>query len=219
VLLKQLGFIEKHAHNPGQLLDIGCATGEFMSFTRQHGWNVSGIELVGKAAQIAREVHGLNVYQGPIESIALPENHFDVITLWDVLEHLPSPRTTLIHARRLLKPGGLLVFSIPNLTSFDRYIFGTSWIGWDAPRHLYLFSPDNLDQLMKIAGFSLIEKQCLTGGKGTFLLSLEQLLDGRKNASSLMKIASVLSIALWPYRQISYLLEKGPIITLAARKL
>ncbi|NIT60272.1 MAG: methyltransferase, partial [Aliifodinibius sp.] len=53
----------------------------------------------------------------------------------DVLEHLPSPKNTLIRCSKLLKADGILVFSIPNLISFDRYLFGDNWIGWDAPRH------------------------------------------------------------------------------------
>jgi SAM-dependent methyltransferase len=176
----QLDFVEQTISSKGNLLDIGCATGNFMKFAQDKGWQVFGIEPIEEAAKIARENYQLDVITGTLDSVYLDDESFDVITMWDVLEHLPSPKNTLIRCNNLLKADGILVFSIPNLISFDRYLF--------------------------------------LGGKGTFLLSLDQLLGDGRLGSIIKPTYPVLSAALWPYRQISYQLNRGPIITYAFRK-
>jgi SAM-dependent methyltransferase len=141
-----------------------------------------------------------------------------VITLWDVLEHLPNPRSALEKCWRLLKTDGLVVFSIPNLASYDRYIFGNKWIGWDAPRHFTLFTKMTLNQIISDTNFLIIGERCFIGGKGTFLLSLDNVFDKTIFARPIKKTYPILSALLWPYRQFSYLTKRGPILAIAARK-
>ncbi|MCZ7552995.1 MAG: hypothetical protein B6D39_06755 [Anaerolineae bacterium UTCFX2] len=205
----RLDFIEKYAGNPGILLDIGCGTGDFLVSARNRGWQVKGIELVERAAQIAREVNGLDVLTGSIENLAGHPERYRVITLWDVLEHLPSPRSAFQLIHELLQEDGLLVFSIPNLTSFDRYLFSASWIGWDVPRHFFLFNKENIQQLCELSGFKIIEDKTFIGGKGTFQLSLIQRFPSQKKI--VLAADPFLSMLLYPYRQISYALHRGPI--------
>lgn len=214
----QLRFVEQHTPHKGKLLDVGCATGNFMEIARDSGWQVQGIEPIETAAKIAREYYHLDVITSTLEAASLEGESFDVITMWDVLEHLPNPKNTLYRCQELLKPGGLLVFSIPNLKSFDRYLFGKNWIGWDAPRHFNLFTDSTLHQLLEITGFEQIDKRCILGGKGTFLLSLEQVLGPKRKESEIKRIYPLISALLWPYRQFSYLINRGPIITYAVRK-
>lgn len=211
----QLDFVEQTISSKGNLLDIGCATGNFMKFAQDKGWQVFGIEPIEEAAKIARENYQLDVITGTLDSVYLDDESFDVITMWDVLEHLPSPKNTLIRCNNLLKADGILVFSIPNLISFDRYLFGDNWIGWDAPRHFNLFTESSISRLLEISGFEEVGKKCILGGKGTFLLSLDQLLGDGQLGSIIKPTYPVLSAALWPYRQISYQLNRGPIITYA----
>jgi len=219
MLHMQLDFVEKYATQRGHLLDIGCSTGRFLKIARDRGWDVKGVELVEKAAQIARQEYYLDVSIGSFKSIPLQENYYDIITLWDVLEHLPSPKDTLQKTHHLLKNNGILVFSIPNLASFDRFLFGSAWIGWDAPRHFTLFSSENLNQLFTEVGYKLVGQRCITGGKGTFFLSMNQLSSQSIVFSTIRKLDPMISMLLWPYRQLSYLLKRGPIITYAIRKL
>jgi 2-polyprenyl-3-methyl-5-hydroxy-6-metoxy-1,4-benzoquinol methylase len=211
-------LIEKYAGKNGHLLDIGCATGIFMKAAQDYGWQVQGIEPVEQAAHKAQEIYHLNVNVGRLETLHLPVANFDVITLWDVLEHLPSPRSALEHIHPLLKANGIVVFSIPNLISFDRYIFGSSWIGWDAPRHLNLLSESNITQLLDITGFTVVDKKCITGGKGTFLLSLDHLIGNSPRIKIIRRLYFILSAILWPYRQLCYLLYRGPIISYVIKK-
>lgn len=215
----QLRFVEQHTPHKGKLLDVGCATGNFMQIARDSGWQVQGIEPIETAAKIAREYYQLDVITSTLEAASLEGESFDVITMWDVLEHLPNPKITLYRCQELLKPRGLLVFSIPNLKSFDRYLFGKNWIGWDAPRHFNLFTDNTLDQLLEITGFEQINKRCILGGKGTFLLSLDQVLGPKRKESEIKRIYPLISALLWPYRQFSYLFNRGPIITYAVRKI
>jgi len=199
-------------------LDVGCATGNFLKVAQENGWQVLGVEPIGKAAQIARDYYQLEVITGTLDSADIPSISFDVITMWDVLEHLPSPKQALHRSLELLKPGGLLVFSIPNLISFDRSLFGQYWIGWDAPRHFNLFSEQTLRRLLDTTGFEYTTKECILGGKGTFLLSLDMVLNNNQFGSGIKSLYPLISAILWPYRQISYLLNRGPIITYAVRK-
>ena len=214
----QLRFVEKHSPNKGKLLDVGCATGNFMKVAHDNGWQVQGIEPIEKAAKIAREYYRLEVITSSLDVAPLEDDSFDVIIMWDVLEHLPNPKKILYRCHDLLRSEGLLVFSIPNLKSFDRYLFGENWIGWDAPRHFNLFTDDTLDQLLATTGFEHVDKRCILGGKGTFLLSLEQLLGPNRKESKIKRFYPLISAMLWPYRQFSYLLNRGPIITYAVRK-
>ncbi|MBK7893379.1 MAG: class I SAM-dependent methyltransferase [Anaerolineaceae bacterium] len=94
----------------GRLLDIGCATGNYLAEMRKLNWDVNGIELQTEAAQYAQKRLNLDVYNGDLLTYPASQNKFDVITMWDVLEHTHQPLQVLAKARNLLKPGGLLIF-------------------------------------------------------------------------------------------------------------
>ena len=218
MLHMQLDFVEKYATQRGHLLDIGCSTGRFLIIARDRGWDIKGVEFVEKAAQIARQEYFLDVSIGSLLSTPLKENYYDVVTLWDVLEHLPNPKSALEKIHHLLRDDGILIFSIPNLKSFDRYLFGKAWIGWDAPRHFTLYSAENLIQLFNETGYQILTKRCITGGKGTFFLSMDLLSNQCKAFSFIRIFDPIISLLLWPYRQISYKLKRGPIITYVINK-
>jgi SAM-dependent methyltransferase len=201
----------------GRLLDVGCATGEFLCEMRDHGWNVQGIEVSPEASAIAREAYGLDVLTGSIESLDA-SNSYDVVTLWDVLEHLASPRESLRQILRCLRPSGHVVLSIPNLDSWDARLFGRWWIGWDAPRHFTLFSQALLDRLLAETGYETIERRCFLGGPGAFMLSWEfwSHLNGLPRA--IRRLSALAPYLLWPYKELAYAFNKGPIVTVVARK-
>ena len=214
----QLNFVESQILHRGSLLDVGCATGNFLYIAQEQGWRVQGIEPIDKAAQLARDYYGLEVFTSSLTTADIPPSSFDVITMWDVLEHLPSPKLALRRSWELLKPGGIVVFSIPNLTSYDRFLFGKNWIGWDVPRHFNLFTQQTIRRLLAATGFEQNDSRCILGGKGTFFLSLDNFLEQKKLWTGLRKFYPLLSALLWPYRQFSYIVNRGPIITYAIRK-
>ncbi|MGL4648521.1 MAG: class I SAM-dependent methyltransferase, partial [Caldilineaceae bacterium] len=140
----------------GRLLDVGCAAGVFLVAMRElGGWEVEGVELDAATADYARRTYGLTVHTGTLEAARLPSAHYDVVTLFDVLEHLHQPTAALREVRRLLRPGGTLVLRVPNLDSWDARLFGEAWAGLDAPRHLYVYGPKTLSATLEAAGFDI----------------------------------------------------------------
>ena len=172
-LHKRCREVIRRAGGPGRLLDVGCATGVFLEGMRQRGWTVAGVELNAEAARYARERSGLEVFVGELEEAGYPDASFDVVTLWDVLEHVRDPRETLEEIARILRAGGLLVLSLPNPDCLEARLFGPYWAGWDVPRHLYIFSRSVLEQLLAETGFQIQEVSSFTGRYHAFVLSTQ----------------------------------------------
>lgn len=173
----------------GRLLDLGCATGNFLNAMRaRDGWEVYGVEVNANAAEYARRRFGLNVFTGELADAHFPDKFFDVVTLWDVLEHLHEPTRTLREIGRILVPGGLLVASMPNLDSLDARLFSRYWVGLDAPRHLYVFTPDTARALFIKTGYRLERICSFTGGYLASALSLTFWLDEHLGSESIKQM-------------------------------
>ena len=169
---KRYRFIAGY-RSSGRLLDIGCATGTFLHKLQQEGnWEVYGVEVNSDVAERAKYRYNLNIHAGTVEDAAYPDNFFDVVTMWDVLEHLHDPVTTLREIRRILTPDGLVVTRVPNGASWDARIFKQYWAGFDAPRHLYVFTPRTLSLLLRKTGFNILKHTTHIGGYPTFILSI-----------------------------------------------
>lgn len=144
----------KHEVHPykksGRLLEIGCASGFFLKAAQRLGWDVSGVEVSEYAARFASFRLGLGdrVINRRLEDADLPANHFDVIVLFMVLEHMPHPLAVLETARRCLKPGGIVIIKIPNYQCAESYIFGNNWHQLSFPHHLYIFSPASIGKMI-----------------------------------------------------------------------
>jgi 2-polyprenyl-3-methyl-5-hydroxy-6-metoxy-1,4-benzoquinol methylase len=162
----------------GCLLDVGCATGQFLDEMRQHGWEPFGVEPVAAAATFAREHFGINVFEGTVEEAHFPEDMFDVITFWDVLEHVVDPKLTLQEVYRILKPDGWLVVQVPEPQSWQARLFGRYWAGFDAPRHLFAFPQRTFRRQLAKLGFDMVTQQALEGGSSIFWRSLHAWRDG-----------------------------------------
>ncbi|MGB9924874.1 MAG: class I SAM-dependent methyltransferase [Methanothrix sp.] len=141
----------------GRLLDVGCGNGMFLDRMRQLGWEVAGVEPDAAAVAVAREMLGLEVFQGLLEDAKFPDGHFDAITMNHVIEHVPDPIGTLKACQRVLRPGGKLVVVTPNIESLGRRKFDDAWLHWDPPRHLHIFSPQSLRLAAERAGLRVQE--------------------------------------------------------------
>lgn len=148
-LVKKLSALQT-----GSLLDVGAGTGAFSYTMQEAGWQVTGLEPDATARTNAQEKYGL-VLLNPDELYHLPQQTFDVITLWHVLEHVHDLHGYLSAFHRILKPGGKLVIAVPNYTSNDAAHYGAYWAAYDVPRHLYHFSPASMKQLVTAKGFSM----------------------------------------------------------------
>lgn len=161
-----------------RLLDIGCGWGEYLVLMRQLGWDVIGVERSSQAVKLAREQLGLDVRQGELQWQRFPEEAFDVVTFWDVLEHLEGPSATLSEVHRILRPHGWLLAKVPNCHSLQAGWFGNSWCQWDLPRHLCHFRPMTLRALLEAQGFSVVLLECMSS-PATTASSLAYYLDAR----------------------------------------
>lgn len=170
-MAKRCRFVTDQVQS-GRLLDLGCAAGLFLVAMRERGWEVQGVEVSEETARFAREQHKLDVFAGTLEDAALPDAHFDAVTMWDVLEHVHDPVATLREVRRILKPGGVLVVRVPNLASWDARFFGDCWAGLDAPRHLYVFTPETLHVVEAQAGLAQVATSTDIGGYMIFALDV-----------------------------------------------
>jgi SAM-dependent methyltransferase len=142
-------------HGQGRLLDFGCGSGTFIHRMRRLGWQVTGVDASASAVQRVRSELGLHALAGSLPHAGLRHDSFDVITMWQSLEHVHQPLTVLREARRLLAPGGKLIVSVPNIDSLPFRWFGQAWYGLDLPRHLTHFTPPTLRLMLEHAGFRI----------------------------------------------------------------
>jgi 2-polyprenyl-3-methyl-5-hydroxy-6-metoxy-1,4-benzoquinol methylase len=135
------------------LLDVGAYTGVFLEIATRHGWEAIGVEPSRWAVEEARK-QGLNVLQGTLSSVDLAAGSFDVVTMWDVIEHLTNPLEELRRAYHFLKPGGLLVAHTIDIGSPFARLMGNRW-PWLMEMHLFYFTRRTLRAMLERAGFSV----------------------------------------------------------------
>lgn len=138
--------------NKGSLLDVGAGTGAFINTMQHAGWQINGLEPDETASNIALQKFGLK-FQQPNHIYQLPDNAFDAITLWHVLEHVHDLSGYMQNFARLLKPEGKLFIAVPNYKSSDAEIYNKYWAAYDVPRHLYHFSAKSMNLLATKYGF------------------------------------------------------------------
>src|SRR5687768_2044001 len=136
---------------PGKVLDIGCGRGLLLNKLRQRGWDPQGTELSEEAATYARDRLDLPFTTETLEEAHFPDNEFDLVILWHVLEHVPDPRGTLREIGRVLKPGGTLLVAVPNFGSLEARSAGPGWFHLDVPRHLTHFTFRSLSEALGAA--------------------------------------------------------------------
>ena len=128
----------------GRILDVGCGNGAFLRRMLDLGWEGIGVETDEEAAETARREHGVEVVIGTLDSAGLPKESFDVITMDHVIEHVCDPVAHLRTCRDLLRAGGQLVMTTPNLVGLGHKLLRRNWRGIEAPRHFRIFSPRSL---------------------------------------------------------------------------
>ena len=130
----------------GSLMDIGAGTGAFANFMKTAKWTVTGLEPDITARTVAYNKFQLEL-KSPAELFNLPENSFDAITMWHVLEHVHNLDGYMNAFGKLLKQEGKLFIAVPNYTSYDASVYKEYWAAYDVPRHLYHFSPTSIKLL------------------------------------------------------------------------
>ncbi|HEV2423307.1 MAG TPA: class I SAM-dependent methyltransferase [Terriglobia bacterium] len=148
-------FLERFLES-GRILDVGCGLGLFLLALDPKRWDRYGIEVMPAALREARRRLGADrILAEDLSAAVLPDAQFDVITFWDVLEHLPDPVAALRQSFRLLRPGGLLLVRAPNLASYLARRFGGDWYELSLPYHLFHFTPATLARVVEASGFKV----------------------------------------------------------------
>lgn len=141
-----------------RVLDVGCAGGAFLAAAREFGFEPSGVEPSHWMAALGRRAYNLDIRDGILEPGMFAEHSFDVITLWDVIEHLPDPHATLTLIGSLLKPEGYLLVNYPDIASIAARVLGRRWPFWLSV-HLLYYTPATMFRQLERAGFSPVRKQ------------------------------------------------------------
>jgi SAM-dependent methyltransferase len=151
-----------------RLLDYGSGVGFFLLACREVGWQVRGLDFSEVAVRYGRERLGLELEARPDETLAaLPSASFDVVTAWQVLEHLRRPGDTLRELVRVLRPGGYLCAAVPHTGALGYRLRGGRWFNVVNPTHLCFFDRTTLTRLYARAGLVSIERPVLWGGRTT----------------------------------------------------
>jgi SAM-dependent methyltransferase len=135
-------------------LDIGCAGGAFLRAARDLELSAIGVEPSKWLSEHARSKHGLDVRTGTLSDHSFPEEYFDLITLWDVIEHLPDAGAELKQIHRLIKPDGLLVVNYPDFGSFIAQMLGKKW-PFLLSVHLVYYTPQTIRKQLLKSGFEI----------------------------------------------------------------
>ena len=206
-----------------RLLDIGCAAGNFLKIAGEMGFDAEGLELDDINVRYAKEKRSLNAHMNTLDEMEYPESTFDVVTLWDVLEHLSEPMQTLREVSRVMRRGGIIGISTINHACANQKILKAQWRYWMPPDHICSFTPPILRKMLKEAGFTVISEEhtymfeVLEEQKLHFL-SFSSKKDPISRLSN--RIKKIAYVALAKTTQAIFgAMKSGDIITVLARKI
>jgi 2-polyprenyl-3-methyl-5-hydroxy-6-metoxy-1,4-benzoquinol methylase len=151
-----LARIERLTGAPGTLLDIGTAAGGFLAAAKRRGWRAEGCEPNRWLAAWGSRQYGVRIRPGSVFEQNYEPQQFDVITLWDVIEHTTDPKATLEHCRTLLKPDGVLIVNYPDIGSWIARALGRRWLFLTSV-HLHYFDRTTIRRLLDSTGFDVAE--------------------------------------------------------------
>jgi len=158
--------VRRHFARPGRVLDVGCAAGYFLSVMKDEGWQVTGLEPSDAIRPQAEERIGKeNVRAGLLGQVELPAGGFDLVTMWDVIEHIPDVVGAAREVRRLLAPGGKFLIETQDVASLAARVLGRRWQHYKHAEHIYHFHERTLADALGRAGFRVLENRPWLGGK------------------------------------------------------
>ena len=150
-----LDILSRFSPEGGSLLDIGAATGFFLDLAQKRQWKTFGVEPSGFAAAIGRK-KGIQIKTGLLEEGDFAEESLDVVTLWDVIEHLAEPSATIRLIHKFLKPKGVIAINTPDFGSLLARALGLKWHLIVPPEHVNLFNEKSLKVLLEHGGFEAV---------------------------------------------------------------
>jgi SAM-dependent methyltransferase len=152
--IKLFTKLEKDEIEQSLFLDVGCAGGAFLKAARDFGYKAIGIEPSNYLAAIAEQKYGVKVYQKTLDEFNVSDIDIFVISLWDVLEHVPNPTLTLSKAYSLLDDEGVLILNIPMIDTWPARLLGSKWPFYLGV-HVYYFNKNSIRKILEITGFKI----------------------------------------------------------------
>jgi len=215
--------IRKYATYDSKILDWGCGDGSFISLLQDFGLHCFGIDAY------RMESGDPYILNTTIENADFPDGYFDMITCFHVLEHLADPLTSIKHALRLLKIGGLIIIEVPNLDSVGFQIFKRRWQPLEIPTHLNHFTPATLQKIFEAAGKTQIVKTEFFSNRispSALVLSAFSFLSPRRTRKRnkgryplpLLGIYLALQLLAYPLALAGSLIYRGEIVRMYVRK-
>ena len=167
---KRMKLVSKWLPKAGRILDVGCAAGYFLRVAQQHGHDVHGVELSEAIAKQAIDSLGPErVFNGFLDDAVAARNwqdqSFDLVTIWDVIEHVPEPQALLASIKKLIKPGGKLLLETQNVDSKLANRLGKRWHHYKHDEHLYHFNPSTISKLLSDCGYNVLTCGSAYAGK------------------------------------------------------
>ena len=205
---QRLADLERYVSRPGRLLDFGCAVGLFVRVAQDRGWQAIGYDRSEWATAYGRDKLGVTLHGG--EMPQFEEQSFDLVTMWDCIEHLNEPRQVLVKIRRWLRPGGILAVNTVNSSSLGARLAGSAWRHIAPPLHIHLFSAGSLSRLVSDVGFSTLRRT----GEGIVFGAARHDEGGRAAAWDALNDV----VCHWRLKRISSLLNLRDEVFLLARK-
>ncbi|OFZ17681.1 MAG: hypothetical protein A2Z20_00520 [Bdellovibrionales bacterium RBG_16_40_8] len=194
---KRLEESEKYLGRMGRILDIGCVLGHMGEAARRRGWDVYVTDVSEFTVLEARKNFGLNGFISAPDKLAVKPGRFDLITMYDMMEHLSHPLDLLKDVRKALSSCGILHISTSNAQSWSAKIMGRHWYHLKPSEHLLYFTPETLRSCLERTGFEVlkIKSICTYMRINDILLRLERY--SKKGARFLRTIARTLGISDW----------------------
>lgn len=206
------------------VLDVGCGAGRWLIEKKKLGAICYGVDISREGlSRLKKTEPAITTYCGHLWEAGFPDAHFDVISLCHVLEHVRQTGQLLEEIKRILKKDGILRVQVPNSQSLTRVIFGKYWMGLEVPRHIYVFSKNNLSAYFDKMGFTIAEKRTIENSYGILSSSVHlfNALTGKKKDLSRLQgfwDNEFIKIILFPYAVLVYLLRVGDTVEFEVKK-
>ncbi len=150
-----LNIVEQYSPKKGRILDVGTASGNFLKIAKENGWEVAGVELSNWLAEYGNKRYDVNIFAGTLIEARYPDNYFDVVTIWDMLEHSTNPLAELKEVNRILKKDGILIINYPDIGTPMAKVAGKHW--WFLlSNHLYYFNSTTIRKMLEKNNFLVL---------------------------------------------------------------
>lgn len=201
----------------GQVLDIGCADGQFLEFFSTD-WQLWGVEVNKDfVSRFKKRLPSAKIYTGKIEEFKGKNSSFDVITLWHVFEHLENPHQIMRKIHKLLKPGGLLFIEVPHGNSIVRKLFGSEWQLLMFPQHLFFWTTTAWNYLAKRHDFKILTTKYL-GIVSSGPASMANFLRRTHLSSHIASFLGLASLPIWMLVSFIFYTQRDNVLVVFRKK-